>query len=163
MTRYFAEIDANDIVLRVVVCDDPDWLTNNLGGTWVETADPYSDEPQDVAYAGPGHGYADNLSQHFAPVWVQPTGAHDAYTDVGTVVWHNGRLWRSTTPNNVWEPGVSGWHDAPESGLPTWVQPTGAHDAYPAGAEVTHNGQNWRNVHGAGNVWEPGVYGWVVF
>lgn len=43
---------------------------------------------------------------------------------------------------------------------PAWSQPFGAHDAYPAGAKVSHNGKNWINIHGDGNVWEPGVYGW---
>jgi hypothetical protein len=76
-------------------------------------------------------------------------------------VFHNGRIWRSTTPDNVWEPGVSGWHDQPAAGDPMWVQPTGAHDAYPQGARVTHNGQTWVSRVNA-NVWEPGVYGWTV-
>jgi hypothetical protein len=161
VTVYMAEIDNDCIVQRVIVCDTPDWPAEHLGGTWVETADPYT-EPGGVAYCGPGHCHADNLPQQFAPVWRQPEGAHDAYVEPGTVVWHNGRLWRSTTPNNVWEPGVSGWHDAPEQGLPEWVQPTGAHDAYPLGAEVTHKGQNWRSNYN-GNVWEPSVFGWTAF
>jgi len=41
-----------------------------------------------------------------------------------------------------------------------WVQPTGAHDAYPAGAQVTYGGFIWESTIDA-NVWEPGVYGWV--
>lgn len=41
-----------------------------------------------------------------------------------------------------------------------WVQPTGAHDAYPLGAQVTRNGRTWTSTVAA-NVWEPGVYGWV--
>lgn len=41
-----------------------------------------------------------------------------------------------------------------------WVQPTGAHDAYPLDALVSHNGNNWRSTIAA-NVWEPGVSGWV--
>lgn len=41
-----------------------------------------------------------------------------------------------------------------------WVQPTGAHNAYPLGATVTHNGKTWANLTPA-NIWEPGVYGWV--
>lgn len=40
-----------------------------------------------------------------------------------------------------------------------WVQPTGAHDAYPLGATVTHDGKTWENLTPA-NVWEPGVSGW---
>ena len=40
-----------------------------------------------------------------------------------------------------------------------WTQPTGAHDAYPLGASVTHNGKTWTNLTPA-NVWTPGVTGW---
>jgi hypothetical protein len=42
------------------------------------------------------------------PEWVQPLGAQDAYA-VGAHVMHNGFEWVSTTPSNVWEPGVFGW------------------------------------------------------
>lgn len=41
-----------------------------------------------------------------------------------------------------------------------WRQPTGAHDAYPLDALVSHSGKNWRSTIAA-NVWEPGVSGWV--
>ncbi len=40
-----------------------------------------------------------------------------------------------------------------------WMQPTGAHDAYPQGWTVTHNGRQWESLTPA-NVWEPGVSGW---
>lgn len=40
-----------------------------------------------------------------------------------------------------------------------WVQPTGAHDAYPAAWRVTHNAKEWESTV-MGNVWEPGVSGW---
>lgn len=40
-----------------------------------------------------------------------------------------------------------------------WVQPVGAHDAYPKGATVTHVGKNWESLIPA-NVWAPGVSGW---
>jgi len=42
-----------------------------------------------------------------------------------------------------------------------WVQPTGAHDAYALGERVTFNGQTWESTNAA-NVWQPGVFGWVV-
>jgi len=41
-----------------------------------------------------------------------------------------------------------------------WVQPTGAHDAYPVGARVTFGGFTWQNTIPA-NVWQPGVTGWT--
>jgi len=42
------------------------------------------------------------------PIWVQPTGAQDAYA-AGTIVTHNGSNWQSDVDANVWEPGVFGW------------------------------------------------------
>lgn len=37
------------------------------------------------------------------PEWVQPTGAHDAYSK-GDKVSHNGKHWQSNVDGNVWEP-----------------------------------------------------------
>lgn len=48
------------------------------------------------------------------PEWVQPTGAHDAYSE-GDHVMHNGKEWVSTVEGehtNTWEPGVYGWDEA---------------------------------------------------
>lgn len=168
MTRYFAEIE-NNIVTRVVVCNNPSWLEARLGGTWIETKDPYDLETATpVTYCGPGYGYDPNFEERFAPQWRQPQGwfdeqgnpqPPDGYPE-GALTFHNGNIWRSTTPGNVWEPGVSGWHDSPDSGIADWVQPTGAHDAYALGAEVMHNGIHWVSNYD-NNVWEPGVFGWT--
>jgi hypothetical protein len=100
-----------------------------------------------------------------ADPWKQPTGAHDAYTE-GFMVQHNGSLWVSLHPANVWEPPTQ-WEEyieqesESEIEIPQWVQPTGGHDAYAADAEVMHNDIHWINTHGDGNVWEPGVAGWT--
>lgn len=153
MSRLFAEI-VTDEVARVVVCDDPAWLESRLGGQWIETvmADPVEQ------YAGIGM-YLDLDSQYrFATTWVQPTSAEDAYL-LGACVWHQGAIWQSQYPANVWEPGVAGWRD-PISAVPVWRQPIGALDAYALDAEVIHQGKQWRSSTPS-NVWEPGVFGWV--
>jgi len=93
--------------------------------------------------------------------WAQPTGAQDAYAKE-SVVEHAGKTWVSLTPFNVWEPGVSSWREQVAEGYPAWIQPTGAQDAYPMNARVSHNGQDWENTGSDANVWEPGVFGWVV-
>lgn len=93
--------------------------------------------------------------------WVQPTGAHDAYA-MGATTTYGGKTWESLTPFNVWTPGVSGWRELVAEGYPAWIQPTGGHDAYAMGARVSHNGQDWENTGSPANVWEPGVFGWVV-
>ena len=94
------------------------------------------------------------------PAWSQPIGAHDAYNS-GDKVSHNGKHWTSNIDANVWEPGASGWREAvEEGGVPMWVQPTGAHDAYNKGDQVSHNGDIWISTIDA-NVWEPSAYGWT--
>lgn len=45
------------------------------------------------------------------PEWVQPVGSTDAYP-MGAKVSHNGKHWISDYDNNIWEPGVFGWHEA---------------------------------------------------
>ena len=94
--------------------------------------------------------------------WVQPTGAHDAYRQ-GATVTHNGKVWDSLTPANVWEPGVSGWRERTPEGedYPEFVQPTGAHDAYSLGDRVRFEGKNYESLMD-GNVWSPAAYpaGW---
>ena len=40
-----------------------------------------------------------------------------------------------------------------------WVAPTGAHNAYPQGAIVTHQGKTWESLI-PNNVWTPGDSGW---
>ncbi len=42
------------------------------------------------------------------PEWVQPTGAHDAYSK-GAKVSHDSKHWTSDIDGNVWKPGVYGW------------------------------------------------------
>jgi hypothetical protein len=153
--RYFAEIGIDQKVLRVVVCTSREWLEGNLGGTWEETFIGH----EEVQYCGPEWGFDPEWPVRFAPQWVQPTHAEDSYAE-GVLVFHNGRIWKSTTPANVWEPGVSAWRDAPDEGYPMWVQPTGAHDAYALDDRVEHAGKVWQSTIAA-NVWEPGVYGWV--
>lgn len=84
-----------------------------------------------------------------------------AYT-VGTVVEHDGRLWRcvqSHSSQSDWSPPVvpALFVTAHRPGeIPEWTQPAGAHDAWPLGALVTHNGQVWRSTIAA-NVWPPGT------
>ena len=56
------------------------------------------------------------------------------------------------------EGNLSSGGDSGSSDWPEWVQPTGAHDAYAKGSQVTHNGERYVSQINA-NVWEPGVFG----
>lgn len=50
----------------------------------------------------------------------------------------------------------------PENVIPNWKQPEGDTGNYFLGSRVIHNGQTWESTHDGNNVWEPGVYGWIV-
>ena len=94
-------------------------------------------------------------------VWRQPTSAVDAYPKDWTVT-HDGKQWVSLVSGNVWEPGVSAWREVVEGGgVPEWVQPTGATDAYSKGDRVSYNGKVYESVID-GNVWSVDEYpaGW---
>lgn len=94
---HFAEIDANNIVLRVIVCESKEWCESRLGGTWVRTY--YSTPGKNFA----GHGFiyyteAENFS---AP---QPYPS-----------------WTLNTVTYVWDPPVS----RPDDGqMYTWDEET---------------------------------------
>jgi hypothetical protein len=143
MPKYFAEIGANNVVFRVIVADSIEWCQSRLSGTWIETADPYAEEPQEINYCGKGYMADETFPERFAPPWVVPevdpeTGVWSSYAK-GAVVAYDGRLWKSTIDGNVWEPGISAWHPEPEiEGVlrPLWIQPTGAHDTWAEGVEV---------------------------
>lgn len=47
------------------------------------------------------------------PEWVQPIGAHDAYS-INDKASHDNKKWVSTVDNNVWQPGVYGWDEMVE-------------------------------------------------
>ena len=85
----------------------------------------------------------------------------------GYKVQHGGRLWRclqAHTSQAEWEPenAPSLWAKVlipDETVIPEWEQPDST-NAYAKGDKVMHNEKIWvSDVDG--NVWEPGVYGWI--
>jgi hypothetical protein len=82
---HWAEIDENNIVVRVTVGDDDghDWLIENLGGVWVQTSyntrggvhyNPETGEPSDdqskalrYNYAGIGFTYDEDRDAFIPP------------------------------------------------------------------------------------------------
>ena len=100
--------------------------------------------------------------------WVQPTGAHDSFR-INSKVEHKGKIWVSSVPNNIWEPGVSGWkeevvvdEETGETTYPPYNQPTGGHDAYNIGDRITWTDGKVYESTMNGNVWTPVDYpaGW---
>lgn len=68
---HFAEIDENNIVLRVLVTDNDfpnegyDWLVENLGGRWIQTS--YNGRIRGK-FAGIGDYYDEQLDKFVSPI-----------------------------------------------------------------------------------------------
>lgn len=94
MSNYCAEIDKSGAVIRVVVAESVDWCAKNLGGSWVETADPY--DPTDTrTYCGPGYGYDPAAPERFAlALDVRALAKIDP--SVALAVWRDGKIARGT-------------------------------------------------------------------
>jgi hypothetical protein len=96
---HWAELDDNNIVLRVLVGDNNDplgdegyqWLIDNLGGTWVKTS--YNSKIRGT-YAGIGYSYNEEEDIFVTP---QP---YPSWT-------RSGSFWQAPTPR-------------PEEGLWRW-------------------------------------------
>ena len=86
---------------------------------------------------------------------------------VGQIRRYGGKLYncvQAHTSQENWNPedAASMWAITadPTEEWPAWSQPIGAHDAYAAGAKVSHQEKHWISDQD-GNVWEPGIYGWT--
>lgn len=101
--------------------------------------------------------YAELVNRY--PAWQTDT----AYA-AGELVAYNDNLYevvQGHTSQSDWQPDQTPalyTHAVPQSIIPIWVQPQGAHDAYQIGDRVTHNGQVWESLVN-GNTWEPGSPG----
>ena len=83
---HWAELDKNNIVIRVTVGDnnEPDegyqWLIDNLGGRWVKTS--YNGNIR-ARFAGIGYTYDEQLD-----VFIAPKCHDEATLDETTTEWH---------------------------------------------------------------------------
>lgn len=157
--QYLATLDANKVVKQIIVI--PDEYTTTIAVEKLGITDDVMIVDKDTSAIG---FYSDGTGV-FRP-WTQADGAGDDVSETGAsgypkdfVVWHGDKFWISLLDINVWEPGVSGWRVV--GAAPDWAQPTGAHDAYQLGDEVTFGGSVWVSGYNA-NVWQPGVFGWTL-
>ena len=95
------------------------------------------------------------------PIW-----KIDIFVEVGDVYMYDDNLYeviQAHTIQSDWTPMVakSLWKRfyEPSDDPSDWIQPTGAHDAYPLGARVMYNGDIYKSTIAA-NVWSPDVTGW---
>lgn len=169
MTTYEAEIGPDSTVSRVIVSPATGWGLANLGGTWQETSDPYAPAVDDVrVYAGIGYGFDKGVPEAFVADHWDSTKATTPdletgeyfYAENGMLTWFEAKAWRNLLPTgspNTFPPPTN-WREYPldENGVPIWVQPSGAFDAYPIDFVVSHLGVTYRSVIAA-NTTTPGT------
>jgi hypothetical protein len=180
---YYKIIDDQEVISQCKSLKiDGRWVSNPTqeqifaDGWQVYTPPPFVPQPQDEpdyeqvveAVKKMFSTDTDELSDEEAldvaalyPTWRSKIGQQVA---VGERLWDDGKLWKVIQPHTVqedWRPAdaVSLFVEVSIEEWPEWRQPVGAHDAYNAGDQVSHNGSHWRS-NCDGNIWEPGVFGW---
>lgn len=97
--------------------------------------------------------------------WEPVKGYQDVYFKDDETT-HKGKTWLSNIDNNAGEPGVSGWREKVEDNddgtpnYPVWQHNGGYEDNWEPGSIVwfpEEGDQLYKNVHTAGNAWEPGT------
>lgn len=156
-------------------------------GALTETRDYSADEIAAVLSTAEQDARLDDLAARIARIeatlWPAPDDPSDPDDETisefngvwpaGGLIREDGTIWRNisgvplTTAPSGFPGNPSAWvhlfvaviSETTEPTVAAWVQPTGAHDAYGLGDQVTHGGHLWQSNVDA-NVWEPGVYGW---
>jgi len=85
--------------------------TNGVGDPQLyKVVQAHTSQAQWTPDAVPSLYDAFGLDESGYPLWVQPTGAHDAY-NTGDIVMYNGTAYRSLIDGNVWAPDAypQGW------------------------------------------------------
>ena len=116
---HWAELDENNIVVRVLVGDNNDpngdegyqWLIDNLGGRWIKTS--YNNSIR-KRYAGIGFTYNEQRDVFVAPkiddkqiwneeecAWVYPISTHPNWDDKLQMIVNPMRLQSKKLPENI--------------------------------------------------------------
>ena len=108
---HFAEIDSNNIVLRVIVVGDEheengsEWCNNLLGGTWIQTSYNHNIRKQ---YAGIGFSF-DPVRDEFVSLQPFPSWSLDSNND-----------WQAPTQKPegkfYWDEESLSWLPVPDAG-----------------------------------------------
>lgn len=181
---YYKIIDDHEVISQCKTLKiDGRWVSNPTeaqifyDGWQVYTPPPFVPQPQDEpdyeqvveAVKKMFSTDTDELSDEEAldvaalyPTWRSKIGTEVA---VGTRLWDDGKLWKVIQPHTVqedWRPAdaVSLFTEVSIEEWPEWKQPTGATDAYMAGAKVSYENKHWISDID-NNTWAPGVYGWT--
>jgi hypothetical protein len=105
---HFAELNSENIVLRVIVADNKEWCERNLGGTWVQTSynthggEHPEGRPLHKNYAGIGYHF--DGTGFYAP---QPFASWSLNAD--TYLWEAPVPYPTDGKQYSWDEDVQEW------------------------------------------------------
>lgn len=111
---HFAELDSDNVVLRVIVADNKEWCENNLGGTWVQTSynthggQHPEGRPLRKNFAGIGYTY-DAQRDAFIP----PKPYNSWVLDEATCLWNAPVAMPTDGAVYVWDEATTSWVTPP--------------------------------------------------
>lgn len=106
---HWAEIDKNNIVLRILVGDNNDpngdegyqWLIDNIGGTWIKTSYNNNIRKQ---YAGIGYKYDPDADVFIAPQPYPSWTLNNNFDWQAPQPYPNEGIWEWNEENLQWQP-----------------------------------------------------------
>jgi hypothetical protein len=112
---HWAELDENNVVLRVLVGDNNDpngdegyqWLLDNLGGTWVQTSYNATIRKN---FAGIGYSYDEELD-----AFIAPKPFESWLLDEESASWQAPVAYPTDGDIYVWDEDTSSWIPAPDA------------------------------------------------
>lgn len=117
---HWAELDENNIVIRVVVGsnDDPDegyqWILDNLGGRWIQTS--YNNNFRRI-FASEGYKYDENLD-----IFIDPQPFLSWAFNENTLKWEAPEPEPDTSEIHYWDEDSKTWiikNSIPDTGM--WI------------------------------------------
>ena len=105
---HFAELDSNNVVLRVIVADKKEWCENNLGGTWVQTS--YNTHGGQHPEGRPLHKNYAGIGYHFDGVGFYAPQPYPSWTkDEETYLWNAPVLYPTDGKFYSWDEDSLSW------------------------------------------------------
>lgn len=107
---HFAEIDADNVVLRVIVADTKEWCENNLGGTWVQTS--YNTHGGQHPEGRPLHKNYAGIGYHWDGVGFYAPQPYPSWTkDEDTYLWKAPVAYPNDGKFYDWDESILNWKE----------------------------------------------------
>lgn len=105
---HFAEVDENNVVLRVVVAETKEWCEQNLNGTWVQTS--YNTHGGQHPEGRPLHKNYAGIGYHFDGIGFYAPQPYASWTlDTETYLWNAPKPYPNDGNVYSWDEDLGDW------------------------------------------------------